>query len=394
MESNNKMRVKDCNKCPRCGSPLVYKYGNVYSVRRGIKVQKFRCNECKRVFRGLLGYYQDLVDFDYKDQPLPPTDWIALTKSQSCEKKQFMEILEELLLRFKVVSDPHKKGRKYSDFKDMAFCLSLKTYTRLSSRRLHSDLEQAKLNDFIAKVPHFTTLMNYLEKEELTELLQGLIRLSALAVKPIESQFAADSSGFSTSQFGRWFDYKYNEEKTYRNWVKAHVMVGTLTNMVTSVELTKAHGADCPRLVPLVEKTCKDFNVQEVSADKAYLSRKNLEVICANGAVPFIPFKKGTREKRRGSQVWQRCFLFFKNQPQEYLKHYHRRSNVETTFSMIKQKFGKDVVSRSFQSQTNEVLLKILCHNICCLIREYYENRIESYYSTEQPEKEVVIKIG
>ncbi len=134
--------------------------------------------------------------------------------------------------------------------------------------------------------------------------------------------------------------------------------------------------------------------LEEVSADKAYLSRKNLEIIYANGAKPFIPFKKDSKEKRRGSQVWQKCFLYFKNHPQEYLKHYHRRSNVETTFAMVKQKFGKDVVSRSFQSQTNEVLLKILCHNICCLIREYYENKIESLYSTSQPKKEVILKIG
>jgi len=394
MEANNKMRAEDINKCPKCRSPYIIKWGNAYSVRKGIKVQKFRCHDCGKIFRGVLKYCLDITNFKYREQLIPPTDWIALTKSQNCEKQQFMEILEELLLKFKVVLDPHKKGRKFSEFKDLTFCLALKTYTRLSSRRLNSDLEQAKLNEYISKVPHFTTLMNYLEKEQMTELLQELIRVSAKPIKKIETQFAIDSSGFSTSQFGRWFDYKYNKEKTYRNWVKAHVMVGTLTNMVTSVELTKAHGADSPKLAPLVEKTCKEFNVEEVSADKAYLSRKNLEIIYTNGAEPFIPFKKNTKENKRGSWIWHQCFLYFKNRPQEFLQHYHKRSNVETTFAMIKQKFGKDVVSRNFQSQTNEVLLKILCHNICCLIREYHENKIESYYSTRQPKKEVVLKIG
>jgi len=107
-----------------------------------------------------------------------------------------------------------------------------------------------------------------------------------------------------------------------------------------------------------------------------------LEVIISNGAMPYIPFKKTSKEKQKGSQIWKKCFLYFKNYPQEYFEHYHRRSNVETCFSMIKQKFGKDVMSKNFQSQTNEVLLKILCHNICCLISEYHENNIESYYST------------
>ena len=61
---------------------------------------------------------------------------------------------------------------------------------------------------------------------------------------------------------------------------------------------------------------------------------------------------------------------------------------------MIKQKFGKDVVSRNYQSQTNEVLLKILCHNICCLIHAYFENNIESLYSTEQLKNVETIRIG
>jgi len=52
---------------------------------------------------------------------------------------------------------------------------------------------------------------------------------------------------------------------------------------------------------------------------------------------------------------------------------------------MIKQKFGKDIMSRNFASQTNEVLLKIYCHNVCCLIQEYREkNRALLFYKPPQ----------
>ena len=236
--------------------------------------------------------------------------------------------------------------------------------------------------------------MNYLEKEELTSVLQEMIKLSALPMKDIETQYAIDSSGFSSNQFGRWFNYKYNEETVCRNWVKAHVMIGTKTNMITSVELTKAHGADSPQLAPLIEKTCQDFNVKEVSADMAYISRKNLQIIVDNGAIPYIPFKSNALPKKRGSMVWAKMYQYCKEKPQEFFEHYHKRSNVETTFSMIKQKFGKDVMSRNFTSQTNEVLLKILCHNICCLISAYFEKNIESYYSTSPPKSEVILRLG
>ena len=44
----------------------------------------------------------------------------------------------------------------------------------------------------------------------------------------------------------------------------------------------------------------------------------------------------------------------------------HRRSNVETTFSMIKGKFGERLKSKTHTTQVNEVLCKVLAH-ICAV---------------------------
>lgn len=40
---------------------------------------------------------------------------------------------------------------------------------------------------------------------------------------------------------------------------------------------------------------------------------------------------------------------------------------------MIKAKFRDHVRSKTDVAMVNEVLCKILCHNICCLIQESYE---------------------
>jgi transposase len=395
------IEMSEASFCPRCRSNHISKTGYRFSNEGKVARQRYKCLDCEKWF--LAEYIEnpgvpkrkiDLRDFEYQNQPVPSQNWTAYTQAQNNEKRVLQNVLKELLDSVEIKVLDGKLGRHYSDMKDMCFCLSLKTYTKLSSRRLNTDLEKTKYEEFINKTPHFTTLMNWLEKEEMTQLLLELIKLSALPIKPIESQYAIDSSGFSSSQFGRWFNYKYNEEKICRNWVKAHIMIGTKTNIVTSVELTKAHGADSPQLQPLIEKTCKNFNVKEVSADKAYSSRKNLQIIVDHGAIPFIPFKSNSRSLAHGIGIWKNMYHFFHEKPQDFFEKYHRRSNVETTFSMIKQKFGKDVMSRNFQSQTNEVLLKILCHNICCLIQEYYENNIESYYSTEKPKNQAIIRIG
>ncbi|MCG2782745.1 MAG: transposase [Candidatus Altiarchaeales archaeon] len=55
------------------------------------------------------------------------------------------------------------------------------------------------------------------------------------------------------------------------------------------------------------------------------------------------------------------------------MEHYHKRSNVETTFMMIKQKFGDGLKSKKFVSQKNELLAKLICHNIVVLIHEMFE---------------------
>jgi hypothetical protein len=56
-----------------------------------------------------------------------------------------------------------------------------------------------------------------------------------------------------------------------------------------------------------------------------------------------------------------------------FLARHHKRSNVETTFSMIKTKFRDHVGSMAEAAAIKHVLCKIICHNICCPIQESHE---------------------
>ena len=120
-----------------------------------------------------------------------------------------------------------------------------------------------------------------------------------------------------------------------------------------------------------METTAETFDMKEVSADKAYLSDKNFKSIENVGAVPYIPFKSNTTGQ--GSSRWRRLYAYFMLHEEEWKSHYHKRSNVETTFSMVKGKFGDALRSKSDMGQVNEILLKILCHNLCVLNQEMHE---------------------
>ena len=160
-------------------------------------------------------------------------------------------------------------------------------------------------------------------------------------------------------------------------------MCGVKTNIVTSVEVTDSHAADCPQFEGLVKTTARNFAMSQVSADKAYLSSDNLRTVVDNNAMPFIPFKSNRRTGGKRSYLWKRMFHYYSYNQDHFMASYHKRSNVETTFSMIKSKFGDRLRSKTQTAQINEALCKVLAHNLCCLIQSIYELGIEPTFWEE-----------
>jgi transposase len=130
-------------------------------------------------------------------------------------------------------------------------------------------------------------------------------------------------------------------------------------------------------LPELLATTAKQFRVREVSADKAYLSKKNLSAIDSVGAVPFIPFKSNSVGMRSKSEHWKKMWCHFTLKSEDFLARYHRRSNVETTMHMIKSKFGAAVRSKLPVAQANEILAKLVCHNLTCIVHAVNEFGID-----------------
>jgi len=156
-------------------------------------------------------------------------------------------------------------------------------------------------------------------------------------------------------------------------------MCGVKTHIVTSLEVTPTETADAPQFVPLVATTACNFPVSEISADKAYSSRKNLHAAEAIGAIAYIPFKSNTSGMGHSFDgLWNRMWYYYNYNRADFMKHYHKRSNAETTLSMIKGKFGGFIRSKMPVAQVNEVLCKVLCHNICVIIQSIHELGIEA----------------
>jgi transposase len=157
-------------------------------------------------------------------------------------------------------------------------------------------------------------------------------------------------------------------------------MTGTKTNIISSVKITSEFDNDSPQLPELIAETSESFDMNEISADKAYLGRNNLEVIEDAGATAYIPFKSNNKASGKGT-AWKKMYYYFMMNNDEFFEHYHKRSNAETTVHMIKSKFGDSVKSKTWIAQVNEVLCKVICHNICVVIQEMHELGIKPNFN-------------
>ena len=84
---------------------------------------------------------------------------------------------------------------------------------------------------------------------------------------------------------------------------------------------------------------------------------------------------------------------YFMYRRDEFFKHYHQRSNIESVFSTIKHKFGDAVRSKTDTVMRNKVLCKLVCHNICCVIKAQIELGIEAEFLPEGDEPHHVLRM-
>jgi transposase len=310
-------------------------------------------------------------------------DWPMYNLAQIEEKQRFQTLLHDLCCG---LPDPpaNRSGRKRTPMEDMIFAVTLKVYTTLSSRRFGTDLDGAHAKGYLTHKLHPVMVCSFLENALLTPVLHDLIVRSSLPLRAVETTFAPDSTGFSTSRFVRWFDEKYGRERSGKDWVKAHAICGVKTNIVTAVTILDRDAGDSPQFRPLVEKTAENFTVKEVPADKAYLSNENLEIVQALGGVAYVPFKSNSTSGAAGS-LWEKMFHYYSLNREDFLRHYHQRSNAESTFSMVKAKFLDCVRSTTDTAMKNEVLCKFLAHNLCCLIRSQLELGIAADFWGDSP---------
>lgn len=298
-------------------------------------------------------------------------NWPKYNAAQTNEERHFQDFLADLC---DTLPEPApQRGAQKIRPADAAFSAIYKVFSTKSARRFAVNLTDARDNGYLSTVPHYNSVLKFFEQESSTPILYDFVAKSAAPLVPVESAFATDSTGFSGARYLRWFDEKYGRPRQEIEWLKLHATVGVRTNVITACKVTGSDGdsGDSRQFPELAKKTAEQFTIKEMSADKAYASQENCEAMEAIKGQFYPAFKKNATGAIGGA--YQKVFHLMCLNQEDYMNHYHKRSNSESTFSAMKRKFGESLRSKTTLAMTNEILAKVVCHNLSCVVHAMYE---------------------
>lgn len=298
----------------------------------------------------------------YQKMPTVKRDWSLYNRIHTSEARELLDYLP------KISGGPTEcrrgRGRRPVNRGDVIKACLVKVYFNVSYRQLTGLLEFMKKSLRMRKVPHFNTVRKYMLDPNFTDLIIVHVEYSAGLVKEFERFFAVDSTGFGTSAKIAWADARHKKPVERRDYSKLHAIIGYETGVVAAVRVTGGTASDSKQFPQLFTRLVeRSFRVDEISGDKAYLSREDVKLASDHGTVPYFHPKDNTILDASEDSPWSRMLQSYTTNQEQWLKNYHRRSNAESVFSKIKRKFGGSLRSRHPQARATELLLKILLHN-------------------------------
>ncbi len=312
------------------------------------------------------GNGDEVQEKEVVETPKQDRQWTEYNLYQTQERILAYKIINDVVNYLQLQNKPIN-GRPSVEINDMIKSLLVKSYNNISARRLNSELIMFKGLGYIDKVYHFNTILKYLGDPEINYILETIMKELAVPMKELEKYFAIDATGFSTLDKKQWKEIRL-DFKVHKDYRKLHMICGVKTNVIVSAYVTEGTCNDSPYFKPLLEDTTKRFKIEEISADAGYLSRDNCDSAKSIGASPYIMPKKNVTARAKGSFAWREMVLMWQNNLSKFNEHYHKRSNAESTFSMIKRKFGNTLRGHCDTTKENEIMCKVCCHNISVLV--------------------------
>jgi len=255
-------------------------------------------------------------------------------------------------------------GRPPADPRTVAICLLIRAIFRLSYRSVYSLLASSSKYRSICRIKHlpaYNTVQEHV-KDVSESYLNELVAQTSTAIMRIQRRdvcsSACDGTGIATRKYERWLNVRNSKKSRKRRFVKLHAHVTTDREMpfFLSARVTKGYKNESPRLKCLMKQKSRIIALENVTLDKAFLSRRNAQLIADYGANPVIQLKSNVTAHSKGYPAWNRMIHEAWENTIAYEEKYNRRTVIEGIFGAFKHRFGREVASKIRHNQNVEVL--------------------------------------
>ena len=198
----------------------------------------------------------------------------------------------------------------------------------------------------LKRVPEHSTLVKFHNRQK-PELLSSLLCDKKANI------VAVDASGFQTNHMSYHYANQWHsqDKRKTRRYLKLTIAIDTNTQYVMSYKIRLSPRNDTIDFLPVL----KGLRCDWVVADRGYDSKKNRRYVLRQmKSYPQIPYRITSGKN------YEKVGVPFKF----YDQIYHQRSKVETVFSVIKRKYGNYILSKTFESQKKELIIRMITYNI------------------------------
>jgi hypothetical protein len=270
----------------------------------------------------------------------------------------------------------HRFSPKKFTLPQLFACLVLKEFLRLDYRKLSALLEDApslSATIDLKQVPHFSTFQKAAARLLVSRRVQLLLDETVRAATQSRimnkrvTLAAIDGTGFESRHISAYFVKRRAracktsyETTTYTRYPTANLLCDCDSHLVLSVATGRGPGPDDPYFRRVVKQAAERVKIAALAADAGYDSESaHMYAREECGARTLIPPTRGRPTTKRLKGYWrQRMKTRFNN------KKYGGRWQIETVNSMIKRSMGSALRARTYWSQSREITLRVLTHNI------------------------------
>lgn len=175
-----------------------------------------------------------------------------------------------------------------------------------------------------------------------------------------------DATGLETRHASRYYEWRRGDSRrVQRGWPKLTLVCETASYLLAGAVVSPGPSQDSPQFAAAVGQSAAHLLIDRLLADAGYDAEHNHRLAREEFGIRSTIIALNKRRWRR----WPKGRYRRQLRRRFPARLYGRRWHIESAISQMKRKLGAELRSTSERSQTEEILWKVLTHDLALLRR-------------------------